>query len=105
MGTVLFPETRFLLITLSVLLAEYCLGASAPNIDPVYSQYEKDLRVYLAKATKLVGKEVIKVEPLSEQFTVPRKLSIKGTPYELGLTLGQIGKQAGFRLPLLTETN
>lgn len=105
MGTALFPQTRFFLITFSVILVGYCLASSATNIDPVYSQYEKDFRAYLAKATKRVGKEVIKVEPLSDEFTVPRKLSIKGTPYELGLTIGQIGKQAGFRLPLLTETN
>ena len=71
--------------------------------DPVYSQYERDLQALLPKASKRAGKEVIKVEPLSEQFTVPRKLAIKGTPYELGLTIGYIGKQTEARLPMSSD--
>jgi predicted choloylglycine hydrolase len=71
--------------------------------DPVYAEYERDLQALLPKVSKRVGKEVIKVEPLSQQFTVPRKLAIKGTPYELGLTIGYIGRQTGARLPMLSD--
>src|SRR4029079_3029326 len=71
----------------------------------VYREYDQEFRAYLANATRLVGKETIKVERLSDQFTVPQKLTIKGTPYEIGLTIGHIGKQAKERLPLVDETN
>jgi hypothetical protein len=50
----------------------------------------------LAKATQIVGKETIKVERLSDQFTVPQKLTIKA--------IGHIGRQANERLPLVDET-
>lgn len=71
----------------------------------VYREYDQKFRAYLVKATQLVGKETIKVERLSNQFTVPQKLTIKGTPYEIGLTIGHIGKQAKERLPLVDEKN
>ena len=45
---------------------------------------------YFAKGAQIVGKE--KVERLSDQFMVPQKLTIKGTPYEIGLTIGHDGK-------------
>lgn len=73
--------------------------------DRVYREYDRKFRAYLAKATQIVGKETIKVERLSDQFTVPQKLTIKGTPYEIGLTIGHIGKQAKERLPLVDETH
>jgi len=71
----------------------------------VYREYDQKFRAYLANATRLVGKETIKVQRLSDQFTVPQKLTIKGTPYEIGLTIGHIGKQAKERLPLVDETH
>ncbi len=73
--------------------------------EPVYAEYEQDFRALLPKVSKRVGKEILKVEPWSQQFTVPRKLAIKGTPYELGLAIGYIGKHAGTRLPLLKDAN
>jgi predicted choloylglycine hydrolase len=84
-----------------------CHSASSAgnNADRVYAEYDRQFRTFLAKANKRVAKEVIKVERLSDQFTVPQKLSIKGTPYEVGLTIGYIGKQAKARLPMLIETN
>jgi predicted choloylglycine hydrolase len=75
------------------------------NPDGVYSEYDQEFRAYLANATRLVGKETIKVERMSDRFTVPQKLTIKGSPYEIGLTIGHIGKQAKARLPLVDETN
>ena len=75
------------------------------NSDGVYREYDRKFQAYLAIATQIVGKETIKVERLSDQFTVPQKLTIKGTPYEIGLTIGHIGKQAKQRLPLVDETN
>jgi hypothetical protein len=77
------------------------------RMDPerVYREYDRKFRAYLAEATQIAGKETIKVERLSDQFTVPQKLTIKGTPYEIGLTIGHVGKQAKARLPLVDETN
>ena len=60
----------------------------------VYAEYDREFRAYLANATQIVGKETIKVERLSDRFTVPQKLTIKGTPYEIGLTIGHVGRQA-----------
>ena len=70
----------------------------------VYDQYDLAVRRQsLARATQAVGKEVIKVERLSDRFTVPQKLTIQGTPYEIGLTVGHIGRQAKACLPMLAE--
>ena len=88
-------------------LLHYCPPVSpAENIaSQIYAEYDREFRTFLANANRSVGKEVIKVERLSNKFTVPQKLSLKGTPYELGLTLGHIGQQAKAHLPMLTETN
>src|SRR5262245_41936213 len=41
--------------------------------DGVYREYDREFRAHLASATKVVGKETIHVERLSDQFTVPQK--------------------------------
>ena len=71
----------------------------------VYREYDRVFRSYLSNAAQRMGKETIKLERLSDRFTVPQKLTIKGTPYEIGLTIGHIGRQAKATLPLVTETN
>src|SRR5688500_11059699 len=71
----------------------------------VYREYDQEFRAHLAEVTRIVGKETIKVERLSEQFTVPQKLTIQGTPFEIGLTIGHFGKRTKAKLPLVEETN
>jgi hypothetical protein len=71
----------------------------------IYAKYDREFRTLAAKANQRVGKEVIKVERLSDQFTVPQKLAIRGMPYEIGLTIGYIGQRAKARLPMLAESN
>jgi hypothetical protein len=102
------------IVVLSVLLIGFIVAfigypwisdRASGESDRVYREYDQKFRAYLAKATQIVGKETIKVERLSDRFTVPQKLTIKGTPYEIGLTIGHIGKQAKERLPLVDETN
>jgi len=73
--------------------------------DQLYAEYDGEFRAGVAQATQIVGKEMIKVERLSDQFTVPQKLTIQGTSYEIGLTIGHVGKRAKARLPLLEETH
>ncbi len=80
-------------------------GPTAGEDDRVYSEYDRECRAYLAHAAEVVGKETIKVERLSDRFTVPQKLTIQGTPYEIGRTIGHVGRQARAKLPLLDETN
>jgi len=81
------------------------IPAAGNNADPVYAEYDREFQTFLAKANGRVGKEVIKVERLSDRFTVPQKLAIEGTHYEIGLILGHIGQEAQFGLPMLSETN
>jgi predicted choloylglycine hydrolase len=97
-------------VTVVVLLAVSRAFPGGTTLDPlesrrVYDEYDRAFRASLARATQAVGKEVIKVERLSDRFTVPQKLTIKGTPYEIGLTVGHIGRQAKARLPVLAETD
>jgi predicted choloylglycine hydrolase len=91
------------LAVLSLAALVMALFGGCNNSDPVYGDYDLKFRGYLARAKQTIGKEIIKVERLSEQFTVPQKLIIKGTPYEVGLTIGHIGRQAKARLPMLAE--
>jgi predicted choloylglycine hydrolase len=71
----------------------------------LYAGYDKDFQKYLAVAVKTVGKETMKLEPLSARYSVPKKLTLNGTPFEIGLTIGNIAKQAGAKLPMLEEKN
>jgi len=84
-----------------------CASTSTAGNDTnqIYSEYDQEFKTFLREANSRVGKEVLKIERLSDQFTVPQKLTIIGTPHEIGLTLGHIGQQAKARLPMLTETN
>ena len=79
------------------------IPAAGNNADPVYAEYDREFQTFLAKANGRVGKEVIKVERLSDRFTVPQKLAIEGTHYEIGLILGHIGQEAQFGLPMLSD--
>jgi predicted choloylglycine hydrolase len=100
-------------IALGVTVVLFAVGRAFPGaatLDPlesrrVYDEYDRAFRASLAGAAQAVGKDVIKVERLSDRFTVPQKLAIKGTPYEIGLTVGHIGRQAKARLPMLAETD
>jgi hypothetical protein len=94
-----------LLIGLLVALLGY-RGCSGPDeYDRVYHEYDREFRAYLANAARAVGKETIQVERLSDRFTVPQRLTITGTPHEIGLTIGHVARQAGARLPLLDEAD
>jgi predicted choloylglycine hydrolase len=73
--------------------------------DRVYGEYDREFRAHLARAALIVGKETIQVERLSGRFTVPQKLTVRGTPYEIGLTIGHVGRQARAHLPMVTEAN
>jgi hypothetical protein len=42
------------------------------------------------------------VARLSDRFTVPKKLTVRGTPREIGLTIGHVARQAGQPLPLVS---
>ena len=97
-------------VTVLVHLAVTRALTGRATLDPlesrrVYDQYDLTFRASLAGATRAVGKEVIKVERLSDRFTVPQKLTIQGTPYEIGLTVGHIGRQAKACLPILAEAD
>src|ERR1041385_4100728 len=80
-------------------------GARPEDAARLYCEYDQRFRAFLARATQVVGAETIQVERLSEQFTVPQKLSVKGSPYEVGLTIGHIGKQARFCPTTVRSTN
>lgn len=71
----------------------------------LYREYDQEFRAHLAEVTRIVGKETIKVERLSDKFTVPQKLTIQGTPYEIGLTIGHFGKRTKSKLPRLQDSN
>jgi hypothetical protein len=88
-----------------LLLGCRSIPAAGNNADRIYAEYDREFQTFLAKANGRLGKKIIKVERLSDQFTVPQKLAIKGTPYELGQILGYIGQEARMRLPMLSETN
>jgi hypothetical protein len=92
-------------VLVGLLLGCRSIPPAGNNADRVYAEYDRAFQTFLAKANGRVGKEVIKVERLSDQFTVPQKLAIKGTPYEIGLILGYVGQEAQIRLPMLSETN
>src|SRR5262245_39431247 len=100
------PALLVLLTALvAILLASRWSRERDWDADRVYAEYDRNFRAYLANATRLVGEETIKVERLSERFTVPQKLTIQGTPYDVGLTIGHIGRQAGVRLPAVADTD
>lgn len=75
------------------------------KIDALYSDYDQKFREYLANASRELGKEVIELEPLSDCCTVPKKITITGTPYEIGFTIGHIAAQFNRNPQRVTEKN
>lgn len=75
------------------------------QLDQLYATYDQQFLAFLANAVQAVGKETIKVERLSEGYTVPKKLTLRGSPYEVGLTIGHIVRQCGLTLPRRTQAN
>jgi predicted choloylglycine hydrolase len=75
------------------------LLASGERPHSIYDEYDQRFQLCLAKAAQRVGKQTITVEPLSDRFRIPQKLTIRGTPREIGLTIGQVAKQTQARLP------
>jgi hypothetical protein len=75
------------------------------DAERVYREYDQQFRVYLTNANQAIGKDVIKLERLSDKFTVPQKLTIQGTPSEIGQAIGHIAKQSGSRPPTVAADN
>ena len=75
------------------------------QVDALYSDYDQTFQTRLATALAAVGKPTIALEDFSERFTVPKKISISGTPYEIGLTVGHIASQSRRVLPLRSSSN
>jgi predicted choloylglycine hydrolase len=73
------------------------------RIDRLYADYDRNFRDYLANAVKALGKETIVLERLSNRFTVPQKLDIHGTAYEVGYTIGHIARQYNRILPSISK--
>ena len=73
--------------------------------DRLYAEYDQKFREYLANAVQAVGKDTIVLEDFSDQYTVPKKITITGTPYEIGFTIGHIANQYNRQLPLRTDAN
>jgi hypothetical protein len=72
------------------------------SLDQLYADYDREFLSYLANAVQAVGRPTMVVERLSDRFTVPKRLTIRGTPREVGLTIGHIARQAGHSLPLVS---
>ena len=72
------------------------------SLDQLYAGYDREFLTYLANAAQAVGKPTMVVERLSDRFTVPKRLAVRGTPQEIGLTIGHIARQASHPLPLVS---
>jgi predicted choloylglycine hydrolase len=75
------------------------------QVNALYADYDQYFQTYLADAVQAVGKPTIVLEDLSDQFTVPKKIAITGTPYEVGFTVGHIASQYRRILPLRSSSN
>ncbi len=74
-------------------------------VNSLYAEYDQQFQEYLANALQEVGKDTIVLEQLSDQYTVPKKITITGTPYEIGYTIGHIANQYNHRPNLRTDAN
>ncbi|MDH4272918.1 MAG: C45 family autoproteolytic acyltransferase/hydrolase, partial [Candidatus Aminicenantes bacterium] len=75
------------------------------QVDRLYGDYDQYFQTYLAGAVQAVGKPTIVLENLSDHFTVPKKIAITGTPYEIGFTVGHIASQFSRLLPRRSDAN
>lgn len=74
-------------------------------VNDLYDNYDKRFLELLAEANQITGSETITVEQLSDKYTTPKKLIIKGTPYDIGFTIGYIAKRNGTNLRICSEKN
>ena len=75
------------------------------SVDEIYAIYDRIFLQYLDEVTQDMGKEVIRVEPISDRFTIPKKITISGTPYEIGKTIGRIADLYNLAPPGLSSEN
>ena len=94
-------KTALVICILSLLIYSHCKPDAQVNtgdsrqesINQLFADYDQQFQQLLANAVAAVGKETIRLEPLSDRFTVPKKLTISGTAYEIGYTIGHISNQ------------
>jgi predicted choloylglycine hydrolase len=100
------------ILALGLIIPAGCEKKSEPEgesfqdqVNALYADYDQYFRAYLAEAVQAVGKPTIVLEDLSDRFTVPKKISITGSPYEVGFTIGRIAAQYRRILPLRSSSN
>lgn len=94
-----------LLALCAALFASRGHSQSLVQADDVYRSYDAQFRAHLAAAVEQVGKPTILVERCSDRYTVPQKLTIQGSPRDIGLTIGHVARAAGARLPKLADAH
>lgn len=67
------------------------------SVDSLFDTYDQEFIGYLANTVQATGKNTIVLTPLSDRFTTPKKMTIKGTPYDIGFTMGHIAGQFNHR--------
>src|SRR3954462_5445069 len=95
----------FVLAVVVVVAARVAFREPAWDAERVYREYDREFRTYAAEANRQIGQEVMKVEPLSERFRVPQKLTIRGSAYQIGELIGHIGQRTNSRPPLVSAGN
>ena len=75
------------------------------QVDRLYAEYDQAFQTYLADAVQALGKPTIVLEKLSDRFTVPKKITITGTPYEVGFMEGYISRRFNRPLPQRSDAN
>jgi predicted choloylglycine hydrolase len=111
LGRKIFLSAAFLLGLISLFSCEKRSESALTGethqeqVNRLYADYDEYFQTYLAEAVQAVGKPTIVLEDLSDRFTVPKKIAIAGTPYEIGFTVGHIASQFRRILPLRSSSN
>ena len=75
------------------------------KINKLYADYDQKFNEILKLTVQQVGKETIKSENFSDRFSIPKKITITGTHYELGLTIGNMAVLYNMPLPYIYQRN
>jgi len=66
------------------------------RMEELWATYDEDFVTNLQQAQEEMGKTVMTYTPISDQFTIPKRIDISGSHHDLGLLIGHLARQYGW---------
>ena len=65
------------------------------RMEALWASYDENFLSFLQQAHQAIGKTVLTYTPISDRFTIPKRMDITGTHHDLGLLIGHLAQHSG----------